>query len=88
LITAPALLKRISPMYYYNNITSAIQLYHGTADTTVPIEWAQETCNTAKTAGVTINCIYYPDEDHTFRNRVANEFYDSMFDFYKIYLSP
>jgi len=88
LVTSPAVLQRISASYYYTSITSAIQLYHGTSDTTVPVGWAQETCNLLKEAGVMVNCIYYADEDHTFRSRVADEFYATMTSFYKTYLSP
>lgn len=88
LVTAPALLQRISPSSYYANITAPIQLYHGTGDSTVPFSWAQETCRLLKDASVSVNCIYYTDEDHTFRSRVSDEFYGSLIGFYKTYLSP
>ena len=88
LVTAPALLQRISPSSYYGDITSPIQLYHGTSDATVPVDWAHETCRLLKDAVVTVNCIYYTDEDHTFRSRVADEFYGTLINFYKTYLSP
>ena len=88
LVTAPALLQRISPSSYYDNITSPIQLYHGTSDSAVPFSWAQETCRLLKDAAVTSNCIYYTDEDHTFRSRVSEEFYGTLINFYKTYLSP
>lgn len=88
LATSPAMLERISPLYYFRDITSPIQLHHGTADQTVPVAWAQETCDTATAAGVQIECIYYPEEDHTFRRRVADQFYGAMLYFYKTYLSP
>jgi len=88
LATSPAVIERISPMYYYSDITSPIQLHHGTADTTVPVAWAEETCNAVTAAGVQIECLYYLEEDHTFRRRVADEFYGAMFRFYEMYLSP
>ena len=88
LVTAPALLQRISPSSYYEDITSPIQLYHGTSDATVPVGWAEETCNLLKTSAVTVNCIYYTDEDHTFRSRMSEEFYGTLINFYKTYLSP
>lgn len=88
LLTAPALLERISPSSYYEDISSPIQLYHGTSDSTVPVGWAEETCNLLKDAAVTVNCIYYTDEDHTFRSRVSDEFYGTLINFYKTYLSP
>lgn len=88
LVTAPALLQRISPSSYYEDITSPIQLYHGTSDATVPFSWALETCRLLKDADVTINCIYYTDEDHTFRSRVSEEFYGTLINLYKTHLSP
>ena len=88
LVTAPALLQRISPSSYYDNITTPIQLYHGTNDSVVPFSWAQETCRLLKDAAVTVDCIYYTDEDHTFRSHMSDEFYGSLISFYQTYLSP
>ena len=88
LAAPPAIMKKISPMYYYTNITSPIQLHHGTADQTVPIAWAEETCSLLTDAGAQVECIYYPDEDHTFRSRVANQFGESVLAFYATHLSP
>lgn len=88
LTTSPALIHSISPSHYYKGITAPIQLYHGTSDSTVPVGWAQETCGLLKDAGVAVNCIYYTDEDHTFRSRVSVQFVGSQIDFFRIYLSP
>ena len=88
LAISPAPLKRISAMYYYSYITSPVQLHHGTADQTVPIGWAEETCQAATRAGVHIECLYYPEEDHTFRSRVSDQFYDAILRFYEAHLSP
>jgi dipeptidyl aminopeptidase/acylaminoacyl peptidase len=84
----PAIVKRISPIYYYGDITAPVQLYHGTADQTVPVAWAEETCDALTAAGVRTECIYYPEEDHTFRRRVADQFWNAMLGFYERYLSP
>lgn len=86
--TAPEFLQLISPVNYYKEITSPIQLFHGTADNTVPITWAQENCDLLSKAGVNINCVYFPDEDHTFRSRVAEEFHNTLYNFYRKYLYP
>lgn len=80
--------KYISPMYYYQYITAPIQLHHGSVDQTVPVAWAEETCTAMKTAGVQIECIYYPTEDHTFRSRVAEQVTSAMLGFYQAHLSP
>lgn len=84
----PAVAERISPIYFYNDISAPIQLHHGAMDQLIPVAWAEETCAAAKEAGVEIECIYYPEEDHTFRGRVADQFYGAMVDFYEVYLSP
>ena len=81
-------LEQMSPANFYRYVTSPIQLYHGGVDTVVPFTFAQETCTALQDAGVNVNCKYFPNEDHSFRSRVSDEFYGSMFDFYKKYLSP
>lgn len=84
----PEIAERVSLMNYYSSITSPIQLHHGTVDETVPVSEAEETCKSLTDAGVQIECIYYPEEDHTFRGRVAEEFYGNLLGFYDKYLSP
>jgi len=84
----PELIGTISPANYYKNITSPVQLYHGTADTVVPFAWAEETCTLLGDAGVMVHCIYFPEEDHTFRSRVSEEFHRTLFEFYKEHLYP
>jgi dipeptidyl aminopeptidase/acylaminoacyl peptidase len=86
--TSPLMIQHISPSNYYDSITVPVQLYHGTSDSTIPLSWAQETCDLLRNAGVTINCIFYEGEDHTFRRRVADEFYRTQLDFFHTYLSP
>jgi len=84
----PEQLEQISPSNFYRDITSAVQLYHGTVDSVVPISFAQETCTALQAANVDVNCKYFENEDHSFRRRVADEFTGTMFDFYKRHLSP
>lgn len=86
--TAPEILDRISPIHYYPSITSAVQLFHGTADPVVPIGLAEENCAALTDAGVNIHCTYFTEESHTFRSRVADQFFGTLFSFYKAYLSP
>ena len=83
----PSLLLNISPVYYYGNITAPIQLHHGTADETVPLSWAQETCSLLSAAGKNIDCIYYEGEGHVFSNNIKAESLESMINFYKTHLS-
>ena len=84
----PSQLQSISPVYYYANITTPIQLHHGTIDETVPMSWAEETCALLSTAGKSIECIYYEGEDHVFDGDVKIQFLESTISFYKTHLSP
>jgi dipeptidyl aminopeptidase/acylaminoacyl peptidase len=84
----PSLLPRISPVYYYGEITAPIQLHQGTKDETVPISWARETCSLLQTAGKNIECIYYEGEGHIFGADSRTKFIENMSEFYKTYLSP
>jgi dipeptidyl aminopeptidase/acylaminoacyl peptidase len=86
--TPPEVLKQISPKNYYQYINAPIQLFHGAADPTIPVEWAQASCTALTNAGVNINCIYFTGEGHTFRSRVSDQFFSAQFAFYKKYLAP
>lgn len=81
------MMDRISPMYSYHLITAPVQLHHGTKDSTAPISWAVENCNLLQSAGVSVQCVYYPDIGHVF-NRSSNEkLVVSALEFYKLNLS-
>jgi len=78
---------RISPMNYYYKITSAVQLNHGTADTTAPISWAVETCNFLQSASVSVQCIYYQGAGHVFQHEDIEKLTQNALAFYQIQLS-
>lgn len=82
------LLDRVSPMYYYHRITSAVQLHHGTADTTVPISFAVETCDFLTAAGVSVQCIYYQDAGHLFSGTDKENLRQNALEFFRIHLLP
>jgi len=82
------MLDRISPMYFYHRITSAVQIHHGTADTTAPISWAVETCDFLKSAYVPVQCIYYQDASHLFSGEDEENLRRNALEFYKLHLSP
>jgi dipeptidyl aminopeptidase/acylaminoacyl peptidase len=82
------MLDRISPMYYYYRITSAVQLNHGTADTTAPISWGVETCDFLTSAGVSVECIYYKDAGHIFSGENLEKLFQNGLQFYRTHLSP
>jgi uncharacterized protein len=82
------MLDRISPAYHYYKIASAVQLHHGTADTTAPISWAAETCDFLKGAGISVQCIYYQDAGHVFGGETLQQLHQSALEFYQMHLSP
>jgi dipeptidyl aminopeptidase/acylaminoacyl peptidase len=82
------LFDRISPMYYYHQIRSAVQLNHGTRDTTAPISWAVETCDFLESAGVSVQCIYYEKAGHVFSGDNAQKLRQNALEFYQTHLSP
>jgi dipeptidyl aminopeptidase/acylaminoacyl peptidase len=81
------MMDRISPMYFYQYITAAVQLHHGTADTTAPISWADETCKLLQSAGVSIQCIYYQGVGHIFNRSNNQKVIASAIEFYRLHLS-
>jgi uncharacterized protein len=82
------MLDRISPDYSYYKITSAVQIHHGTADTTAPISWAAETCDFLKAAGIAVGCIFYQGAGHLFDGADLQTLHQSALEFYRIQLSP
>lgn len=81
------LMDRISPMYYYHRITSPIQIHHGLDDTSVPISWAVETCDFLQSAGVSVQCIYYPGVGHVFNRSNFEQLQIRALEFYILHLS-
>jgi uncharacterized protein len=82
------MLDRISPVYQYYKITSAVQINHGTADTTAPISWAAETCDFLKAAGIAVQCIFYQDAGHVFGGETLQQLQQNTLEFYRLHLSP
>lgn len=79
---------RVSPMNYYYRITAAIQLHHGTADETAPISWAAETCDFLQGAGISVQCNFYKDADHMFREENTEKMLQNALEFYRAHLAP
>lgn len=80
------MLDRISPVYYFHKIISAVQIHHGTADTTAPISWAVETCDFLKAAAISVECIFYQDAGHVFGGEALAQLRQSALEFYRTHL--
>jgi uncharacterized protein len=79
-------LNRISPMYFFQNITAPISIHHGTADATVPLDWSVLTCDQLTALGKSVECIYYQDMPHTFYGTGDEEFIQNTVRFFNQHL--
>lgn len=80
-------LARISPMYFFDDITAAVSIHHGTADATVPLDWSVLTCEQLKSLGRNVECHYYEDMPHTFYGPGDQEFIQNTIQFFNQYLT-
>ncbi|MBI4226490.1 alpha/beta fold hydrolase [Candidatus Roizmanbacteria bacterium] len=60
----PAFWNSISANYYLKDISGPLQLHHGTADSSVPIEFSQTLEKQMKEAGKTVELYTYSGDDH------------------------
>jgi dienelactone hydrolase len=88
LLASPQSFAAISPATYYKDINAAIQIHHGTADTVIPVAWAEETCQALKDAGRQVECYYYAGAEHSFRTRYLEQFGPRVDGFFAKYLKP
>jgi uncharacterized protein len=79
-------LQRISPMYYFGQVTAAVSIHQGTADQTVPPDWSELTCQQMQALGRTVACHYYDGQPHTFRGQGDRQFIQDTLDFFDRYL--
>jgi len=79
-------LPRISPMYFFDDITAAVSIHHGTADATVPLDWSVLTCEQLQALGKNVECHYYEDMPHTFYGAGDQEFIQNTVQFFNQYL--
>jgi len=80
-------LDRISPMYFFGNITAAVSIHHGTTDATVPLDWSVTTCDQLTALGKNVECHYYENMPHTFYGSGDEEFIQNMVQFFNQYLN-
>lgn len=80
-------LTRISPMYFFDDITAAVSIHHGTADATVPLDWSVLTCEQLKSLGKNVECHYYEDMPHTFYGQGDEQFIQNTLQFFNQYLA-
>jgi dipeptidyl aminopeptidase/acylaminoacyl peptidase len=79
-------LARISPMYFFQNITAAVSIHHGRADQLVPLDWSMTTCDQLTALGKNVQCQYYENMPHTFYGAGDEEFIQNTVQFFNQYL--
>lgn len=57
---------RISPVYFYDRVQSAVSIHYGLADKTVPPVWSETLCNQLQALQKSVECFSYPNEPHIF----------------------
>lgn len=80
-------LTRISPMYFFQDLSAAISIHHSLSDPLVPVQWSMQTCEQLKALGKDVECHYYEGMPHTFEGRGDKEFMKSVLEFFNRYLS-
>ncbi|MBN1451562.1 MAG: alpha/beta fold hydrolase [Anaerolineales bacterium] len=81
-------LKRISPMYFFEDITAPVSIHHGLEDKLVPVQWSMQTCEGLKALGKAVECHYYENMPHTFYGSVDKKFIQYTIRFFDRYLGP
>jgi dipeptidyl aminopeptidase/acylaminoacyl peptidase len=67
-------LSRISPIYFFENITATVSIHHGLEDKLVPVQWSMQTCEQFKALAKDVECHYYEGMPHTFYGAREKEF--------------
>ena len=75
-------LDRISPMYFFQNITAAVSIHHGMADQLVPVDWSVRTCEQLTSLGKNVQCQYYENMPHTFYGSGDEQFIQNTVQFF------
>ncbi|HEX5839357.1 MAG TPA: alpha/beta fold hydrolase [Anaerolineales bacterium] len=76
----------ISSIYFFDNISAAVSIHHGTADELVPMSWSVTTCERLNLLGKNVECLYYEDMPHTFYGQGEEQFIQNSVDFFNRHL--
>lgn len=83
----PIFWQSISPIYFVKDITSPIQIHHGTEDEDVPKLFSERLDEALKTAGKTVEFYSYEGDDHNLSANL-NTALERSVNFFNKYLKP
>ena len=67
----PGFWEAISPLTYLEDLSGPLQLHHGTADETVPLEYSTELCTRLEEMGKPAELLLYEDDDHNISRNLS-----------------
>lgn len=79
----PEAFRRISPVYFLDQVQAAVSIHHGENDEEVPLEWSVELCERLQELGKTVECFVYPGQPHTFYGEGERLFIQRTIDFFE-----
>ena len=82
----PAFWNKLDPYSYLSDTSGPIQLHHGTADNSVPIELSRSLNNALKEKGKTVELYEYEGADHNFSGSSFGTSMQRSVDFFNKYL--
>ena len=76
--TNPEFWRTVDPYYFLEDITSPVQILHGTADASVPVVLSRRLKEELTRTGKTIDYVEYPGDDHNISANVGAAFERSI----------
>jgi dipeptidyl aminopeptidase/acylaminoacyl peptidase len=81
----PAFYAAISPNNYLSDLSGPVQLHHGTADTTVPVEYSESLLTQIEAVGKPVELYIYIGDNHNISVNFATAM-DRSVQFFDTYL--
>jgi dienelactone hydrolase len=78
----PAFIDKISPINYFDYVTSPVQIHQGDADTTTPPRWARAIRDALTAAGKDVTYFEYPGPGHALKGDAWRAFMQRTADFF------
>ncbi|NUM46097.1 MAG: alpha/beta fold hydrolase [Anaerolineales bacterium] len=75
-------LDRVSPVYFFDQLTAQVSIHHGRADELVPFQWSVTTCEQLTALEKAVECWYYENMPHTFVGEGDQLFITRTIEFY------